>query len=237
MSGPTRDSKVEKWQGWLRTKIHNEIVVMYHRRRVYRNLGEIIERHGELPPSTVFDFIRSTYVTTQSVAVRRQADADPRVISLGRLLNEIEAEPERLTRHWYLSMSAVDDQSHAAQLWETSWFAGPHTAHVGPAAIRADLDRLADESVNVRAYVDRHLAHYDKKSLPELPTVADLHSAVETIGELGTRYAGLLLNTYWATLVPIIQYNWLAPFQEPWIKDNAVIFDIMAEDPITGQRR
>jgi hypothetical protein len=33
--------------------------------------------------------------------------------------------------------------------------------------------------------------------------------------------------------VSVVQYNWLAVFLEPWIKDEAVLFDLMAEPPLT----
>jgi hypothetical protein len=51
-----RDSKIEKWRQWLDEKIRPEVIGMYHHRRVYRTMGKIVERHGSLPPSNIFDF-------------------------------------------------------------------------------------------------------------------------------------------------------------------------------------
>ena len=74
-----------------------------------------------------------------------------------------------------------------------------------------------------------------RKRSKSSPTEARSHAAVDLIGDLSKKYAGLLLAADWITLVPVIQYNWLAPFLEPWIKDKAVLFDITSEDPITGR--
>jgi hypothetical protein len=231
-----RDSKIEKWRQWLDEKIRPEVIGMYHHRRVYRTMGKIVERHGSLPPSNIFDFLRDTYVTTQSVAVRRQAETGSRVISLGTLLGEIVADPARLTRDWYLATFDADDQHYAAEVWQNGWFAGPSWQHVNPGPVRDDLSQLAAVSDQVREYVNRHLAHHDRRPLSQLPTFADLNSAIDTIGDLARKYAALLTNTDWITLVPVIQYNWLAVFQEPWIKDEQVLYDLMSEDPLTGRR-
>lgn len=230
-----RDSKIEKWQMWLDKNIRQEVVGMFHHRHVYRTVAEVVDRHGSLPPSSVFDFIRDTYGATQSIAVRRQAETRGRVISLGRLLREISDDPGRLTREWYLTLWDEDDQAYAQRSWDNGWFAAP-TGHVDPEPVRADLARLAEESERVKDYVDRHLAHHDRDPLSELPTFEDLNGAVDVIGELARKYAHLLRAEDWITLVPVPQYNWLAPFLEPWIKDEAVLFDINSRDPLTGER-
>jgi hypothetical protein len=56
------------------------------------------------------------------------------------------------------------------------------------------------------------------------------------IGEFARKYAQLSRAEDWITHVPVPQYNWLAPFLEPWIKDKAVLFDINARNPVTGER-
>jgi hypothetical protein len=115
-----RDSKIEKWQMWLDENIRQEVVGMFHHRYVYRTVAEVVDRHGSLPPSSFFDFIRDTYGATQSIAVRRQAETSGRVISLGRLLREISDDPDRLTREWYLTLWDEDDQAYAQRSWDES---------------------------------------------------------------------------------------------------------------------
>lgn len=109
--------------------------------------------------------------------------------------------------------------------------------HVDPDAVVKDLDALKAASEKVRRYVDRHVAHHDRDPAKGLPmTFAELNVAIDAIGDIFTRYASLLTASHWVTLVPVVQYNWLAVFLEPWIKDDAVLFDIMSEHPVTGRR-
>ena len=234
---PGPDSRIEKWRRWLTERVQPEVIGMNHMRRVYETVVEIIDRHGSLPASSVFNFIQDTYVSTQSVAVRRQAETGERVVSIGRLLTEISSEPERLTREWYVSLHDEDDQRYANEGWENSWFGGRGIDHVDPNAVLKDLDALEAASETVRRYVDRHVAHHDRDPAKGLPmTFAELNVAIDAIGDMFTRYAGLLTASHWVTLVPVVQYNWLAVFLEPWIKDDAVLFDIMSEHPVTKRR-
>ena len=61
-------------------------------------------------------------------------------------------------------------------------------------AIAADRYALRDASWRVADCVDRHLAHSDRRALPasQMPTLADMHGAVDTIGHLYERYYNLL---------------------------------------------
>jgi hypothetical protein len=73
--------------------IWSQHVHMAHIRHVYMRVFEIARAVPDMPPSAYFDYLGYTYVHTQGVAIRRQADEHPRAVSLGRLLGEL---PERL---------------------------------------------------------------------------------------------------------------------------------------------
>jgi hypothetical protein len=82
------DSRIEKWRRWLDPRIDTEILTMHAHRDVYLKVVEITQQHGSLPPSHFFDYLASWYGTTQTAAIRRQADTNPRVVSLARLMTE-----------------------------------------------------------------------------------------------------------------------------------------------------
>jgi hypothetical protein len=50
-----------------------------------------------------------------------------------------------------------------------------------------------------------------------LPTVPDLHYAIDVIGDAYQKYATLFAAVDWITLAPIAQYDWMAVFREPWM--------------------
>ena len=98
------DSRIAKWLRWLDDEIKPEVITMNLHRHVWREVRGIVERNGSLPPSYWFEFSSDTYATTQAVAIRRQAEVDSRVISLGRLIDEIGGDATRLTRKFWVGL-------------------------------------------------------------------------------------------------------------------------------------
>ena len=223
------DSRIDKWIRWLEQAIQPQVIEMLHRRYVYEAVSEITKRNDSLPPSSVFDFISGTYAVTQSMAVRRQVEAGGRVVSLGTLLTEIANDPERLTIEWYLARGDNDDRRHFAHVWASTF--ADEEMRFDPRRVLADLDTLTTTSSAVKQYVDTHLAHTDRKPLASLPIMGDLNGAMDTIGELFHKYAGLLSGVHWATLVPVPQGNWLAVFLEPWARDRDLLVEINSKHP------
>lgn len=99
----------------------------------------------------------------------------------------------------------------------TERFSGNVGDHADPDLIDADLQALCDEAAAISAYVDRHLAHTDEDPLGALPTYVVLNAAIDQIGSVFRKYSLLLTASSWWTLVPAIQYDWLAAFREPWL--------------------
>jgi hypothetical protein len=72
-------------------------------------------------------------------------------------------------------------------------------------------------AANVKAYVDEHIAHSDKRPRTPLPTFAELDAALDLIGELMSKYCLLLTAAGLPDVVPTIQNDWEAVFRQPWI--------------------
>jgi hypothetical protein len=216
-----RDSKVDKWRGWIadQGRIRNQVLVMHMHRYLWRQFARMLREHGSLPDSYWWEFMRSNYDVTQAVAIRRQADTDPRVITLGRLLTEIENDASRITRPVLAAIWQPEDSWDERDLDQAlGRFSGSVGDHVDPAIVAADLDALRTGAAKVSTYVDRHLAHLDSKPVPasDLPTLDDLHAAIDVIGVLFRRYHLLLTSADMPMLVPVIQHSWTAPFRVAW---------------------
>lgn len=214
------DSRIDKWLRWLEKEIQPEIITMNLHRHVFREVRDIIERNGSLPPSYWFEFSSDTYATTQAVAIRRQAEVDPRVISLGRLIDEIGGDATRLTRKFWVGLWGNSDgvrfgfADHAF----TKQFAPDRSDHLDPAIPEADLAELARVGKSVKQYVDQHVAHNDARPIAGLPTYKDLDDNIDLINRLLTKYANLLTASTWVMLdEPAIQHNWKAIFTQPWM--------------------
>jgi hypothetical protein len=139
------DSKVDKWNRWIEGEIRAEVLRMHHHRAVYRRVGEIASsREPKLPDSLFFPYLADTYGTSQAAAIRRQAEVSVRVISLGRLLAEIRAEPERLSRQRFVGPWDADDQERGQESFSRH-FAGDVGEHLDPKIVAEDASRLKEE--------------------------------------------------------------------------------------------
>lgn len=177
--------------------------------------------------------MHDSYVVMQSVAVRRHADVNGRVVSLGRLLKEMSVEPQRITRQVVAESWEPQDAWDERDLdHEFGRWAGPAGTHLDPSIPQRDLDVLTVAASKVKAYVDGHIAHSDAKAVrgDELPSVKDMHDAIDVIGDLFRRYFLLLTGQEMATLVPLIEHDWMAVFRQPWIPHGE---DFFARSPLT----
>ena len=214
---PKKDSKVEKWRIWIEEKIKNEVLAMYHRRAVYQRVSDITSsRNPSLPQSVFFEFLGDTYTITQAAAIRRQAEHNSRVVSLGTLLHEIANDAQRLCRQRFVSMWQENTQSSGDKSF-TDHFARDGGDQLDVETVTADLAKLKAETKVIVKYTDRIVAHADLKPIKSPATYKDLNSAIDTIGDLFEKYALLLTAASWHTLVPVIQNNWEAIFEVAWL--------------------
>lgn len=190
---------------------------MHLHREAFQRVGEIVRRNGQLPESYFWEYFRDVYATTQAIAVRRQAENDPRVLSLGRLLFEISEDPSRVTRAFFVGMFQPETKRLGERGFDKS-YAGSVGTHLDPAIPRGDLKALTSTAAAIKTYVDEHLAHADAKPRRSLPTFKEIDKAVDQIGDLFTKYANLLTAVSYIKLVPEIQHDWLAIFRQPWIR-------------------
>lgn len=237
------DLRIEKWRRWFEQGITDDIYTMHLERFAWKRMEEIVNGNAGLKgtESYLWEFLFNTYAKTQAIAVRRQADTDDRVASLGRLILEVGETPALLTRDWWLSLwSENDDDPYWQQVAEGAWaeqYAGEAGEHLDPAIPAADLLELREGSRKVKEYVDRSVAHLDARMIssgdgpptatpPDAPTrrgseltLNEVHDAIDLIGRLFQKYGNLLTAASWVELTPALQHDWEAVFRIPWIQD------------------
>jgi hypothetical protein len=212
------DSKIEKWFGWLDGRVSGDVHTMYLHRATFQRVREIVLENGQLPESYFFEYMEDTYATSQAVAVRRQAEPNSRVSTLGSLLREMSEDAERVTRSFFVGMWDGEREPEAEEIFDER-FAGSVGEHLDPAIPQRDLEALTATSDGLKTFVDEHLAHSDARPSPGLPTFKDLNAAIDQIGDLYAKYYLLLTANGFVDLVPAIQHDWLAVFRQPWIRE------------------
>ena len=204
-----------RWHGQIKDRISGEL---FFDRFTFREIQRIIADNGNLPGSHVFDFFARTFVRSQVVAVRAEVDVRDDVVTLGRLLTELRDHPEVMTRQRYVAPYPTGSQWIGDSEFTDTW-AGTEGEHLDPAIVHADLDGLRSGATRlVKHYVNKEVAHHDEQGAATIPTFADLDDAIDNLGTLLTRYGTLLTGSNLAVVEPVVQYDWQAPFRQPWIK-------------------
>jgi hypothetical protein len=221
------DHRVAKWKRWCEEMIDSNVLTMYLHRYAWQEVGKILEdNEPQLPESDWWEFMRDTYGTTQAVAVRRQADRHRDAASLGKLIEEIRDDADRLTRDFWLGLWTFDDdrlgikRATAEKAWHEH-YGGSVGTHLDPAIPTADLDALATGAGKVKRYVDKHVAHADAVSPEVTLTFGDVHDAIDVIGTLFRKYYNLFTGGSYVELEPAMQDDWKAVFRVPWMRSNA----------------
>lgn len=215
-------AQVAKWRSWIEKDIRSDVVGMHFKRMIWREVQEMVAANPEVGdvPSAFWDFYGENYAAAQAIAVRRQADRDARTCSLARLIKEMQDNAELLTRDYYVGLLGERTDSDLLVKRANSDFdrlAGSGD-HLDPEIPARDFEVLQNDAHRLRIYVNEHVAHdMAEPTLPEMPTYADLHAAIDSVGEIFKKYAVTLTGGWWATLEPAIQGDWKAIFRVPWL--------------------
>ena len=161
----------------------------------------------------------SAFVQAAAVGVRRQAKSDDDSVSLKRFLLEVQRYPSLVSREHYVSLFEGKDAS-LIEIGQEEFddVAGEGGLYLSVALVEKHLRELDDAVKDIEHYVDRRIAHYDKRGLARpTPTFAGLSSALKTLEKLVRLYWKLLKGPAEITLLPTIQYDWKDIFRFPWM--------------------
>jgi hypothetical protein len=211
---------LERWRGWITGPIRSDLIGMHHRRFIWRRIGEITEANPEVgdQPSAFWDFLAQTYAATQAIAIRRQADTNPHVSSLALVIKQMRDNAQALTRDSYVGLFDQSDDLLVQRGHQGFDGLAGGGDHLDPEIPRADLLALQQAARQVRLYADQHIAHaMANPTMQEMPTYADLHGAIDAIGEICRKYTVALTAGWWLTWEPVIQGDWQAIFRVAWL--------------------
>lgn len=212
----TADAIFAKWDGWLST-IDGEIQGLLVNRHIFREVQAIIQANPKIQlASSFYQWMGNTYATAAVIGVRRQLDKDPDSISFARLLGEVAAHPQVLSRERYLALYKTMPRDLGDKDFDR--LAEPGAAHIDPAVPTDELAKLEGLAARIRKYANKRIAHFDKSDFKALPTYAKLDDCLDYLEELLKRYLLLFRAQAYATIVPVWQYDWKQVFRMPWIE-------------------
>lgn len=215
----------ERWAEWINGRVRDNVLRLHAQRVVWDGMQEVIGQNPDMPRhSVLWEYLFDTYTTSQAAAIRRLAETQDKSASLAQLLRQIGAGNEVVTREWWISG------------WPTNWnqLDEGHRrfdALAGVAAVAFpaqqavdDLEALRTSAAKVKLFVDRYIAHIDRRGLDReaAPSLQDLDHAIDLIRTLYVRYSELL--TRWTGAQSDLALdisNWRDPLKLAWIAPPA----------------
>lgn len=163
-------------------------------------------------------WIASAFIQATAVGVRRQAKADKDSVSLRRFLQEVKKYPTLVSRKHYMSFYA------GKGLWlikigqqDFDAVAGAGASYLQTALVDQQFDELKRALEGIEHYVDRRVAHFDKRGLARpTPKLEDLTNSLRILERIVILYWRLLKGEAMTTMLPTILFDWQEIFRFPW---------------------
>lgn len=205
--------------------IRTQIASLAIHHEIYRQLQSAVSKNKALHHSTyLFSFVFNSYAASALMSIRRQVSKDSRKqsISLRRLLEEVHKNPSILNRSNFRKLykgSVVEgfaDRDYDSALGETG------LNYPRKDTVAEDLDLIIKMDATFKDYIDRELAHYDKRPPKKIPKWDDLERAVLVLVKITKKYAFIIEAIAPDEIIPDDKFFDISYFlQRPWIvKDD-----------------
>lgn len=169
-------------------RLRTDVLTLHLYRKFWRDVVGAAEA-AKVPPSYFFTFFTEWYATYQAIAIRRVCKARYGQPSLRNLLTEIRHHPT-------LAKNQVD-----------------------PTRVAADIESLDAGSLGrVRKYADEQVAHKQGAPPSDIPTIEDVHLAIDQLGAMFRKYMVLVLDED-QLLETTVAGDVLAPFRMAWLPE------------------
>ena len=187
---------------------------------IFWELQKVVQENPQFKESSGLftHWMASAFVQATAVGVRRQAKASDESISLCRFLKEVQKYPRLVSREHYMSFYA-GKEAWLVEFGQRDFnrLAGEGSKHIPLAVVDEHLHELAQAVGAIEHYVDRRIAHHDKRGIGRpMPTFADLTMSLKALERIVIFYWQILKGPSMTTMLPTIQFDWQDVFRFPW---------------------
>lgn len=218
-----------RWGRWL-DAVTTEVLRLHTDREVWREVREMLQQNPKLPGSYFLDMIAISYAESAAIAVRRLTESNRRRDKEGRirpkpklvrsvlgLVEDLQDKNHLLTRKRFVRRYPIDMQHAGLADRDYDHLAGKGARVVSKRRLAREIAAMRQAAGPIRRYVNRHIAHHDKKPMRRLPTYTDLNRAIDAIGKSLAMCHLVIRSKGPGRFAATIQHNWRAIFRQPWI--------------------
>ena len=108
-----------------------------------------------------------------------------------------------------LNIDVVKDEFSTLQMLVVNMFC--------PTKITSDIDELKGAERACEEFVDKRIAHLDKREPKVVPTYEQIDKCINLFDKKYVKYHLLFYAVGMTTLYPEPQYDWKVIFREPWL--------------------
>ncbi len=215
-------TEIEQWKKELE-EITNDVTDLIENQHVFHRLGEIIKANPKIAKDNFFwDHLRANYGAAMVIGIARQVDEKKVVISLMRLLKDLERNYTVVTKKWFGDQYENSPSALPRQIGEAH-FADSfgNNAELDPAIVKKDIADLSAVTANVEKFRHTRIAHKNKdKSLKIDLSFQEVDDALAFLEKLVIKYQLLLNQAGYPKLMPSVHYDWEEVFRTPWLDDS-----------------
>jgi len=199
---------IERIKADLTQIINNKQVYSYFIEMVNANLEHIKKNEGIL----FCDFVRECYAVQAAMSIRRHVKIKEDDISLMKLLDQIKKSANQFSYEFYLTRYPVNGFE-----WQKSTFKSfsKDGKIICEEIINTDMEELKNIGHKISNFVDRVIAHLDKRGSDEKVTYDDLDQSIDLLNRITCKYITLITSAGYASLQPTIQFDWQKIFTVP----------------------
>ena len=218
------DELRKKWKIWI-DKIGHDLGDLLISQDVLKEVSQIVASNRRIQSHLFFfTWIQNNYVDSIVVGLGRLNDHDSRTISFHNLIKEVLANPEAITRDYYISRYPewMRDAGRVGGINdEFNEFADEGEQFLSKDRLLADLKLLDDETKQIKVFRDQWVAHLDQTRATNQPlTFKDVEDALELLDNIFHKYYMLIDGAGMSTAKPSLNFDWKEPLRHPWIENT-----------------
>ncbi len=211
------------WAKWREDveRLYDELVATFALRRQYRDFMQLFAENTELQRTGghVWNWMRTCYVNTMLIRIRRHTGGQRNEASLRQLIREIRLRPEVPTRARVVGapQGPVDFLHGTLDAQFTAgWAAGVDAGELAPSALTAAMSQLEAAGRRTNAVANSRYIHLHPSVPDQLLSFADLDAALDEIEKVFQRFHSLVLGVGLFQLEPAPQFDTHKVFSFPW---------------------